>query len=98
MPVQRLVNIDTGEEKLKIAFRKGGAWRTMVVDKDTLASASSIVSLAKYGVMVNSETAKHLVKYFTVIEALNYDVIGEISSVGRLGWIEGCLLYTSWRI
>lgn len=89
MPVQRLVNIDTGEEKLKIAFRKGGAWRTMVVDKDTLASASSIVSLAKYGVMVNSETAKHLVKYFTVIEALNYDVIGEISSVGRLGWIEG---------
>ena len=89
MPVLRLVNIDTGEEKLKIAFRKGDVWRTMVVDKDTLASAGAIVSLAKYGVMVNSETAKHLVRYFTTLEALNYDCIEEISSVGRLGWIEG---------
>lgn len=90
MPVLRLVNIDTGEEKLKIAFRKGDEWRTMIVDKDTLASASSIISLAKYGVMVNSETGKHLVKYLTTIEALNYDEIEEISSVGRLGWIDGC--------
>lgn len=89
MPIERLVNIDTGEERLKLAYKKGDVWRTMIVDKDTLASASGIISLAKFGVMVNSENAKHLVKYITTMEALNYDTLDETDSVGRLGWIEG---------
>lgn len=29
MPVERLINIDTGEEKLKLAFRKGTMWRRL---------------------------------------------------------------------
>lgn len=89
MPVMRLVNIDSGEEKLKIAYKKSRSWRYMIVDKDTLASASGIISLAKYGIMVNSETAKHLVRYITTMESLNYDELDEINSVGRLGWIDG---------
>lgn len=89
MPVLRLVNIDTGAEKLKIAYRRGKIWRSIVVDKKTIASANSIVSLAEYGIAVNSENAKYLVKYFTEIEHLNYDKIEELNSVGRLGWIDG---------
>ena len=35
MPIQRLVNIDSGVEKLKIAYKKGNLWRSIIVDKQT---------------------------------------------------------------
>lgn len=87
IPVERLVNIDDNTEKLKINYRKGFTWREIIADKETLASANKIVSLAKYGIAVNSENAKNLVRYLTDIENLNYDTIEEKNSVGRLGWI-----------
>ena len=90
MPVQRLVNIDTGEEKLKIAFRKSKHWRNTIISKKTLASSTAIIQLAEIGVAVNSENSKHLVKYFTDVESMNYDRIPEVNSVSRLGWIEEC--------
>ena len=77
MPVERLVNIDDNTEKLKIKYRKGFVWREIIVDKEVLASSPKIVSLAKYGIAVNSENAKNLVKYMTDIENLNFDVIEE---------------------
>ena len=89
MPIERLVNIDTGVEKLKIAFRKGRSWRTIIADKRTLASAQAIINLADMGVAVNSENAKYLVKYLHDIENLNYELIPEYNSVSRLGWIDG---------
>lgn len=88
MPTRRLVNIDTGIEKLELSYRKGKGWRKVISDKRTLASASSIVSLADYGIAVNSENAKYLVRYLTDIEHENFDRIEEVNSVGRLGWID----------
>lgn len=88
MPVERLVNIDTGVEKLKIAYSKGRKWRELIVDKRTLASANSIVSLADMGVAVTSENAKALVRYLSEVENINYERIPERKSVGRLGYIE----------
>lgn len=88
MPVKRLVNIDDNTEKLIIKYRKGFAWREIVADKEMLASASKITQLAKYGIAVNSENAKYLVKYLTDIESLNFDDIEEKKSVGRLGWVK----------
>lgn len=90
MPVQRLVNIDTKIEKLKIAYKKGRQWRYIIVDKKTLASNTAILQLADYGVAVNSENSKYLVRYLTDIESMNYDRIPELNSVGRLGWITDC--------
>lgn len=89
LPVERLVNIDSGEEKLKIYFSKGKRWREIIVDKRTLASANSIVALSANGVAVTSENAKALVKYISDIENINYDKIPERKSIGRLGYIEG---------
>ncbi|HCA30434.1 MAG TPA: helicase, partial [Ruminococcaceae bacterium] len=89
MPVERLVNIDTGVEKLKIAYSKGKKWRELIMDKRTLASANSIISMADMGVAVTSENAKALVRYLSDIENINYDRIPERKSVGRLGYIEG---------
>lgn len=87
MPIQRLVNIDSGEERLQIAFKKGRAWRSVIVEKSTIASSSGILQLAASGVMVNSENAKSLSTYLFEMEDLNYEAIPEQKSVGRLGWV-----------
>lgn len=84
---ERLVNIDTGEEKLTLAWRKGGFWRQQTFGKDILASSQRIVALASTGIAVTSETAKALVKYISDLENLNYDYIPEKKSVSRLGFI-----------
>lgn len=89
MPVLRLINIDSNTEKLKIAYRKNKSWRHVIADKQTLASASQIISLANSGIAVNSENAKFLVRYLCDIENINYDRIPEKNSIGRLGWIDG---------
>lgn len=87
MPVERLVNIDSGEERLKLAYKKGRAWRSIIVEKSVIASSSSILQLAANGIMVNSENAKALSTYILEMEQLNYDLIPEQKSVGRLGWV-----------
>lgn len=87
MPIQRLVNIDSGEERLNIAFKKGRTWRNVIAEKTTIASSHSILNLAANGIMVNSENAKALSTYLLDIENMNYDEIPEQRSVGRLGWV-----------
>lgn len=88
LPVQRLVNIDSGIHKVKIAFSLGRRWNYVIEDRSTISDSRSIIGLSKYGVMVNSETAKPLVRYLSEVEQLNYDDIPEVASVGRLGWID----------
>ena len=87
LPVQRLCNIDSGEERLKLAYKKGRVWRSIIVEKSVIASSSSILQLAANGIMVNSENAKALSTYLLEIEQLNYEIIPEQKSVGRLGWL-----------
>ncbi len=89
LPVSRLVNIDTGEMRLEMAFKRGNRWRNVVIDRATLASQQKILDLSKLGVAVDSDNAKELVKYITFIESQNYDKLGETNSVSRLGWITG---------
>lgn len=87
LPVERLVNIDSGEERLKLAYKKGRSWRSIIVEKSVIASSSSILQLAANGIMVNSENAKALSTYILEMEQLNYELIPEQKSVGRLGWV-----------
>lgn len=87
MPVKRLINIDSGEEQLEIAYKKGRVWRRIVVEKSTLASSNKILELAAVGILVNSDNAKALSTYILTIEELNYERIPEQNSVGRLGWV-----------
>lgn len=87
LPLRRLVNVDTGEVKIEIAYRRGRGWRTIVCDKRMLSSSQKIIELAMYGIGVNSQNAPDLVKFITDVEEMNYDRIDEMNSVGRLGWI-----------
>ena len=90
MPIRRLINEDTGEERLLIAYRKGDYWRPPIpVEKSVIASAQKIIELASYGIIVTSETAKLLGTYLLKLEELNYTTLEERRSVGRLGWIGG---------
>lgn len=92
MPIERLVNIDTGEVKLKLHFKRSGKdkrWSTTIVDKATISSARTITGLSAQGISVTSSTASVLVDYLNDIENANYDIIPERKSIGRLGYIEG---------
>lgn len=90
LPVERLENIDTGEEKLRLAYRKGKAgWRTLIADKRTLASASKVTELAGNGISVTSDNAKQFIRYIFELESLNYDRLPMRRSIGRLGHIAG---------
>lgn len=96
IPFECLRNIDTGEEKLNIAFRNRGEWRELIVSKEILYNSRNISQLVKCGVDVSSETAKDLVSYFQEIENLNRHAIPLKKSVGRLGYIgEGFSPYVS---
>lgn len=91
MPIERLKNIDTGELKVRLAFRRGTqnkkAWSVITQDFDTISNAKNIVALSRIGVSVTSgKRAQTLVDYISDVMDLNYDVIPEIKSVSRMGW------------
>lgn len=87
MPIERLVNIDTGEEKLRIAFFKGRYWRDFIASKRDLFDSAKIIQFSGLGVSVTSRSARLLAEYLCDIETLNPDIIPETESVGRLGYI-----------
>ncbi|MGN0252267.1 MAG: DUF927 domain-containing protein [Oliverpabstia sp.] len=87
LPVERLRNLETGEEQLKLAFKRNHTWREIIVPKDLVSSANKIVALSKLGVAVTSENAKLLVKYLSDVENLNDDHIPVQKSTSKLGWI-----------
>ncbi|MEG1684045.1 MAG: DUF927 domain-containing protein, partial [Oscillospiraceae bacterium] len=89
LPIERLVNIDTGEERLQLAYKKGVVWRKTIVDKVVLANANKVTELAKIGISVTSQNAKSFVQYISDMENLNYDTIPERKSIGRLGYVPG---------
>ena len=58
LPIERLKNIETGDEQIKLAFKRSGRWEEVIVAKTTITSAAKIVSLSAKGVAVTSENAK----------------------------------------
>ena len=88
MPIKRVTNIETFEEKLEIAYCRGrDPWKTITVSREQLASAQKIIGLSKQGVAVNSENAKEVVRYMGTLESLNYDDLPRQNSVSHMGWL-----------
>jgi len=86
---ERLHNIDSGTEKLRVAFRRDGEWRDVVVDAATAANKTSIVQLANFGLQVTSESSKLLVSYLAEFATANQERLPVRRSISRLGWIGG---------
>lgn len=87
LPIERFINIDTGEEKLRVAFYKGKNWRDFIASKRDLFDSSKIIQFSALGVSVTSKSAKLLSEYLCDIETLNPDIIPETESVARLGYV-----------
>ncbi|MGN0464926.1 MAG: DUF927 domain-containing protein [Lachnospiraceae bacterium] len=88
LPVERLINIDTDTEKLKIAFYRDYRWRSVVASCGTVFNKSYISMLADRGVIVTSESAKDLVKYLADMVSYNMQEIPISRSISRLGWTD----------
>ena len=86
LPVERLKNLETGEEQIKLAYKRNGKWNEIVVPKTMITSANKIVALSSRGVAVTSENARLLVKYLADVENGNDDYIDVQYSTSKLGW------------
>lgn len=93
MPVQRLVSIDTGLTKIKLAYRRSfrdkRPWSEIVVPMSRISKAADIVALADCGISVTSgERAQALVDFLRDAIDKNQDIIPEVKAVSRMGWNE----------
>lgn len=86
LPIKRMQNMETSEEQITLAFKRGSVWNEITVPKEVIANSRSITALAKYGVSVTSETAKLLVKYLADVENYNDDKVLLFHSSSKLGW------------
>lgn len=87
LPIERLINIDTNIEKVKLAFYKDNTWQNVVVEKNTIASKNKILQLANRGIEVNENNAKELITYLADVINLNIDKIPSSKSITHLGWV-----------
>lgn len=88
LPIERLKNLETGEEQIKLAFKRNGRWEEIIIPKTMITSASKIVALSGRGVAVTSENAKLLVRYLSDVENRNTAQIAVQYSSSKLGWIK----------
>jgi len=88
LPVERLINVDTNTEKVKIAFYKDKKWQYVIAEKNTLASKNKILQLANTGIEVNENNAKDLIIYLSDLLTINTEVIPCNKAITHLGWTE----------
>lgn len=85
---RRFKNVDTGEYKVEIQFKKDNVWKSLIVDRAIIASTTTIVKLATHGISVTSENAKQLISYLAFLEDNNLNILPEQKSVSSLGWTD----------
>lgn len=88
LPVERLINVDTNTEKVKLAFYKDKKWQTVIAEKNTLASKNKILQLANTGIEVNENNAKELIIYISDLLTINTETIPCNKAITHLGWTE----------
>jgi hypothetical protein len=86
---RRLSGLESGEEKVEIAFKRDGKWRSGIFPRSTIFTARGITMLGDMGCTVTSENAKPLVRFLAALEEANMDIIEKVESTGRMGWKPG---------
>lgn len=86
---QRLKSIETGEEKMEIAFKRDDEWHTAIYPRSTVFSSRSITCLSDLGCTVTSENAKQVVRFLGALEAENIDIIPKADATASFGWQPG---------
>lgn len=83
---RRMKSLDTGEERIEVAFKRDNAWQKAVVQRSVLFQSRTVTQLSDIGITVTSENARLLVKYLGDLEAENIDLLKTSSCVSQLGW------------
>lgn len=83
---RRMKSLDTGEEKIEIAYQRDNKWQTAIVQRSTIFQSRTIPQLSDMGITITSENAKLLVKYLGALEAENIDILKVSKCVSQLGW------------
>lgn len=86
---QRLKSMETGEEKIEIAFKRDNEWHKAIYPRSTIFTSRSITALADLGCTITSENAKMVVRFLEALEAENIDVINKADSASTFGWQTG---------
>lgn len=87
LPIEILKNVDTGDERVTLAYFKYGIWNQVTVNREVCADNSTIVKvLSKIGIDVTSENAKFLVRYISDCIGMNPAKLEPKRSINRLGW------------
>ncbi len=86
---QRLKSLETGEEKIEIAFKRDGEWHRAIYPRSTIFTARAITVLADLGCTVTSENAKQVVRFLSALEAENIDIIQKADATSTFGWQPG---------
>ena len=72
LPIEILKNIDTGIERVTLAFFKYGGWQKVTVGREICADNTAIVKvLSKIGIEVTTENSKNLVRYISDCIGMN---------------------------
>lgn len=86
---RRLKRLETGDEKMEIAYWRDNQWHTAIYPRSTIFSTRGILDLADRGCTVTSENAKHVVRFLAALEAENIDQILLTDATGTFGWQAG---------
>lgn len=86
---KRMRNIDTGEEKVELAFYRDKRWHYITADRATVFNRQGLIQLGNKGLPVSSESAKFLVKFLYDLERDNLNSLPLVRSVGHMGWVDG---------
>ena len=83
---RRLKSMETGEEKIEIAFKRDGQGSTAIYPRSTRFTARGVTVLSDLGCTVTSENAKQVVRFLEALEAENIDIIQKADSTSTFGW------------
>lgn len=86
---QRIKSLETGDEKIEVAFKRDGQWQTAIYPRSTIFSSRSITTLTDLGCTVTSENAKRVVSFLGALEAENIDLIPKNDATSTFGWQPG---------
>jgi len=83
---RRIKSMDTGDEKVEVAYKRDGVWHTNIQPRSVVFQSRAITCLADLGCTITSENSKQVVKFLEALEAENFDVLERINSTSTFGW------------
>lgn len=86
---QRLKSLETGDEKMEVAFKRDGEWQRAIYPRSVIFSSRSITTLADLGCTITSENSKNVVKFLGALESENIDTIPKNDATSTFGWQPG---------